>query len=215
MTFVAYDIETCPLPIDQMSEAQLRRHDKELRRQLERTPAMDEHEASRLVRSIHPMLGWICCISAVSGTTTDTNTPRSWTAENPDEEGTLLTHFWSDVAGFNNVVWVTFNGKRFDAPWLLCRSSHYRLSPSRTDLLNTYPFRHRPHADLATIWPQSCSLDDLCDHLSIPSPKGSMSGALVADAVASGAIDEVELYCSRDVLATLQCIQAIPFITGL
>lgn len=208
MIWVAWDIETCPLPLDGMTEAQRRRYEKELRRQLERTPAMAEEEASRLVRSVHPMLGWICCISAVSGTDTP-NTPRSWSAASPGDECDMIHQFWNDIAPFRSPVWVTFNGKRFDVPWLIARSAHYHLTPTRHDLLNTHPYQHRPHLDLFHVLPQSFSLDDLCDHLAVPSPKSGLTATDVASAVADNRLDDVTSYCSSDVLATWSCAQCL------
>jgi hypothetical protein len=48
--------------------------------------------------------------------------------------------------------WVTFNGKRFDAPLLTAGTAAAGLTPTRTDLIKTYPFRHSSHADLMTLW---------------------------------------------------------------
>ena len=215
MTFIAWDIETCPIPIERMTEAQRARFQKELKRQLARTPDMSEDTAGKLVRSVHPMLGWICCISAVRGTEEDHGQPRTWTADTIEDESSMLMQFWNDVKPFKGITWVTFNGKRFDVPFLLARSVHYRLTPTRNDLLQTYPYRHHPHLDLMTVWPQSYSLNDLCDHLCVPSPKSDMDGSHVADAVSMGRIDDVATYCAADVTATLACVQAMPILSTL
>lgn len=45
------------------------------------------------------------------------------------------------------------------------------------------------------------SLDKLCKALSIPSPKGDITGATVWDAIKAGRIEEVAAYCKRDVEA--------------
>lgn len=217
MILVAWDIETCPTCLNEFSEAQRARYKKELEWKLKRKPKMDETAASRLVRSVHPLLGWICCISAVSGTLEGgPNQPRSWSAASPDEEGDLLRRFWSDVAGFSGgIVWITFNGKRFDAPFLLTRTVRHRLTPSRRDLLNTYPYKHRPHADLSRLWPAHCTLDGLCDLLAVPTPKNGMDGSLVADTVANGGLSDVISYCERDVIATFECLRAMPCVLDL
>jgi hypothetical protein len=137
---------------------------------------MNHDAASRLVRSVHPFLGWICCISAVSGTlgsgTEGLNEPITWTARSPDEEADLLKVFWEAVAGFpKGTLWITFNGKRFDVPFVEARSAARDISPTRSDLRDTYPYSMRPHADLAHLWPQHYSLDGLCALLGVPSPK--------------------------------------------
>jgi DNA polymerase elongation subunit (family B) len=208
--FVAWDLETCPFDFDTYTDAQNERYDTELRIRSNRRPDEPRSSSSRLVRSVHPFLGWICCISAVSGTAEGgPNQPRSWTAATPDAEDVLLSRFWDAVAGFNgSVTWVTFNGKRFDVPFLTARSLHHGIAPTRGDLLDTYPYNHRPHADLSNLWPQHYRLADLCDLLGVDSPKKDIDGSQVADAVAEGRIEEVAQYGRADVQATFACMQA-------
>jgi hypothetical protein len=209
LPLVAWDIETCPLPIYDLSPAQQHRLEKEMAYLASREPALSAEEASRKVRGLHPFLGWICCISAVAGTLDgEARAPRSWSCAEPSGEGELLRHFWSDVARFPpSTVWVTFNGKRFDAPFLLARTLHHHLRPTQSHLLDTYPYRHRPHADLACVWPRMCGLEDLCDLLGVLSPKGELRGDGVVGAVEAGRIAEVVRYCEGDVVATLACLR--------
>lgn len=211
LPLVAWDVETCPTPLDALSPAQQVRYEKELRRQLKQTPEMAEDDASRLVRSVHPFLGWVCCVSAVAGSLDGSvREPRSWSCAEPGGEAELLRRFWTDVARFPaSTVWVTFNGKRFNAPFLLARSLKHGLAPTQSRPLDTYPYRHTPHADLACVWPRQCGLDDLCDLLGVPSPKGAMSEADVAGAVEGGRLADVVRYCERDVVATLRCLHAM------
>lgn len=49
---------------------------------------------------------------------------------------------------------------------------------------------------------KSISLDRLCKALSIPTPKGELTGAKVWDYVSAGRMDEVAEYCVKDVEAT-------------
>lgn len=207
---IAWDIETCPTSKNALSDAQQSRYDKELRARQDKRPDEPAEEASRLVRSVHPFLGWICSISAVSGRVGDgPNEPYSWTAATPSEEADLLSDFWEKISRFDSGVrWATFNGKFFDVPWITARSLHHGISPSRSDLVNTYPYNQSPHADLQKIWPQSYSLDGLCGLLGVPSPKGEMDGSGVAGAVAEGRVNEVAAYGERDVVATFRCLQA-------
>lgn len=211
---VAWDIETCPLPLDSLTPAQERRLGKEAVRLRRQDPELSEDEASRKARSLSPFLGWICCISAVRGSLSgEVRVPRSWSCSEPSGEAELLRSFWSEVVAFpESTLWVTFNGKAFDVPFLLGRSVHHRLAPTQRRLLDTYPYRHRPHADLARVWPYRCDLDGLCDHLGVPTPKDGITGAGVARAVEAGRIDEVVRYCEGDVVATLACLQAMPCV---
>jgi hypothetical protein len=147
----------------------------------------------------------------VSGTLDDgPNTPRSWTAATPDAESILLSRFWQAIGRFpQNVRWVTFNGKRFDVPFLTARSTRNRIAPLRKDILDTYPYNHRPHSDLSLLWPQYYSLEDLCEHVGMNSPKSEMDGSRVATAVEEGRIEDVARYGKRDVVATFRCLQAV------
>lgn len=178
---------------------------------------MTEEEASRKTQSLSPFLGWVCCVAAVSGALSGGHrTPRSWSCAEPDGETDLLRRFWSDVAAVpTSVVWVTFNGKRFDVPLLLARSLHHRIAPTQRRMLDRYPYRHRPHADLAWVWPRQCSLDGLCEHLGVASSKGAITGADVAGAVEAGRIAEVARYCEADTVATLACLQMMPYVLDL
>src|SRR5690606_3161100 len=98
--FIAWDIETCPLPVDTFTPVQQRRYERLLRKEGAPDAGPDE-EPSRKVRSLHPALGWICCLSAVRATDPSRpGTPRSYVATHPGEERALLEAFWQDVARF-------------------------------------------------------------------------------------------------------------------
>jgi 3'-5' exonuclease len=218
VVLVAWDIETCPLPEEKFSGAQRHRLEQEMERHARLRPELGEAELSRMARSLHPHLGWICCISAVSGRLDGgPNTPKSWTAPDPAAERLLLRGFWGGIGRFphGSTIWVTFNGKRFDVPFLMTRSAHHHIEPSRRDILSRNPYRNRPHIDLACIWPQPCSLEGMCDILGIATPKSSMDGSAVADAVMSGLVDAVARYCEQDVLATMRCLRAMPYVLDL
>ena len=122
---------------------------------------------------------------------------RSLTASAPEEEAALLEDFWTGVSKIDGpVVWASFNGKRFDAPYIAARSARHGLTPSRQDLLNTYPYKQRPHADLSNLWPQVYGLEDLCDLLSVPTPKSDMDGSQVAGRSRMGASTMSQLTAS-------------------
>ena len=180
-----------------------------------RDPALGDGEARRRAASLHPFLGWVCCLSAARlGADGRAGRPKSYTAAGPDGEAALLRAWWADAARLpRGTVWVTFNGKRFDADWLRVRSTAHGLAPARRDLLDTYPYRARPHADLARAFGCAHSLDDLCGLLGVarsdaaPPPDGgpAVLARTVAEAVAAGRGGAVARYCEADVAATLAC----------
>ena len=212
---VAWDLETCPLPEGALSDAQRRRLDAAATAERRRRPDLDADEARRQASSLHPFLGWICCLSAVRlGADGRPAPPKSYTAAAPSAEADLIRAWWADAVRLpRGTVWVTFNGKRFDADWLRVRSAAHGIAPARSDLLDTYPYNARPHADLARAFGCAHSLDDLCDLLGVAradaGPAGdsgaAVSAVTVAAAIAAGRGGAVARYCEADVLATLAC----------
>jgi hypothetical protein len=108
----------------------------------------------------------------------------------PDEK-TLLWHFWEDAANYQQFV--TFNGRTFDAPYLLLRSAVNRLKPS-CDIMG-YRYRAVPHLDLADQMSffgatrRHFPLHFYCKAFGIESPKEEgMSGLDVSPYFAHGRI---------------------------
>jgi hypothetical protein len=212
---VAWDLETAPLPDTALSDVQLRRLDAAAASEQRRDPDLPAAEARCRAASLHPFLGRICCLSAARlGPDGRPARPKSYTAAEPADEPALLRAWWADAARLpRGTRFVTFNGKRFDADWLRVRSAAHGIVPARRDLLDTYPYNHRPHADLARAFACDHSLDDLCDLLAVvradadPATDGGppVCGATVAEAVAAGRLGAVARYCEADVRATLDC----------
>lgn len=212
-TYVAWDIETCPRPSEELSEAHRERYEKESSRHADGAEPTGEDQSK--AASLHPMLGWICCISAVAGDLENGHRdPHSWTAASQEDEEDLLLEFWDDVQAMENhaenIRWVTFFGKQFDVPFVSARSVRNGIRPTSKDLLNTHKYRSDSHLDLANVWQAPWySLADLCDHLSVESPKGSFDGSDVEPAVRDGRIDKVRRYCERDAVATFRCAEEL------
>ena len=212
---MAWDLETVPLPDDALSDAQRQRLDVAAASECRRHPDLDPAQARRKAGSLHPFLGWICCLSAARLRPDGRPArPKSYTAAAPGAEADLLRAWWADAARLpRGTRFVTFNGKRFDADWLRVRSAAHGIAPARHDLLDTYPYNARPHADLARAFGCVHSLGDLCDLLAVartdaeavPDGGPPVSGATVADAVARGRLGAVARYCEADVQATLAC----------
>lgn len=73
--------------------------------------------------------------------TDDKITATLYFAESPDEESIILKHFCNDLLGFTQLI--TFNGDRFDLPFLRKRMNKHELNPDclsktiSTDLLKS------------------------------------------------------------------------------
>ena len=73
--------------------------------------------------------------------TDDKITVTLYFAESPDEESRILKHFCDDLPGFTQLI--TFNGDRFDLPFLWKRMEKHKLNPDcisqpiSTDLLKS------------------------------------------------------------------------------
>lgn len=218
MTYVAWDIETCPLPSEILPDAQQERLSSEVERLRDGSPGESEEALHRQAGSFHPHLGWICCISAVRGGPDGMEEPKSWTAASPAGEEDLLDQFWADIHAIGrhhdqsgeDLQWVTFNGKDFDVPFLTARTVANGLAPTREDITNTYPYGHEPHADLMGIWQNSnYSLEGLCSFLGVEPPKDEVDGSMVAQLTRDGRTQKVAEYCEGDAVATLRCAQEV------
>ena len=216
---VAWDIETCPRPYEELSKSHKERHRKECEHHMDEDVDVPSDEIKSKAASLHPMLGWICCISAVAGDLDEEHrNPHSWVASSPGEEADMLRQFWNDIQqlsrhAHSDIQWITCNGKRFDVPFLSARSIRHGIEPTNKGILNTHKYQSDTHLDLANVWDAPWySLADLCDHLGVESPKGDFDGSDVAPAIDDGNPDKVRRYCEGDAVATFKCAQLVQTI---
>ncbi|WP_231465998.1 ribonuclease H-like domain-containing protein [Rhodothermus marinus] len=211
--YVAFDIETCPLPQESYSKQQHARLAKEMHLRRKREPdVVEEAIIQQKAASLHPLLGWIVCISVQRAVDNpfQPNPPHSYLAPTPDDERDMLERFWHDVQQFvdrrERICWITFNGKRFDVPFLLARTLHHGLAPVQCDLLDTYPYNQYPHCDLSKLFEGiNLGLADLCALLNVSNPKEYGDGNQVQHMLETEGIEAVRRYCEADVEATMQC----------
>ena len=127
----------------------------------------------------------------------------------PVSEPELLQTFWT-LASLAEVV-VSFNGRGFDVPFLVGRSTIHGID-SRVDLLSNR-WSLRPHLDLLDVVSQRgrgpSNLDVVCWALGIESPKGEMDGSMVAPAYQRGELGTIAKYNRHDVRATTSVYQAL------
>ena len=200
--FAALDVETCPLPAERLDPIRLLRLEQQAAR-IAQKDGLEATAARSKAASLHPLLGWICCVSVAIGEGAQVQRVKSWTAASPDEEATLLVDLWEALPRLGAACWITFNGKRFDAPFLRLRSIANTVAMPDLGLFDLYPYSDRPHCDLMRVCERfAFSLSDLCVLCGIASPKAACTGAAVAEYVAAGDLDAVRAYCERDAQAT-------------
>lgn len=129
------------------------------------------------------------------------------------DEKSLVEQFWRSLKEKDYNLFVTFNGREFDCPFLMLRSLVLGVKPSRNlmygsdfsfreyhiDLLKEFTFnKHSP-----TGARRKFSLDFYCKQLGIESPKSSgISGASVAELYRNREYKQIADYCMGDVFAT-------------
>ena len=121
------------------------------------------------------------------------------------DEKTLLENFWRDIVKYDEFI--TFNGSRFDCPYLLLRSTILGVKCTR-DLMPPR-FEKKPHTDLAKVLnfygelEKIFPLDFYCKVFGVKSPKeGEVHGHEVPKFFAEGKGLEIAEYCAGDVIAT-------------
>jgi len=130
------------------------------------------------------------------------------------DERKMLEEFWSKLDKFDRVV--SFNGRKFDGPFLSVRSAVYGLKPSRN--LAGYRYSIEDHIDLlevltfhgTTSWDQTPTLHAACVAFGIPSPKtDEVHGYTVDTFYRQGRLREIADYCRRDVEATAELFRRL------
>lgn len=123
----------------------------------------------------------------------------------PSDEAGILRHFWKQLSRYP--VFVTFNGRTFDCPFIMIRSAVHALRIERN--LVPYRFSANEHVDLADqlscygAMTKKFPLHLWCRAFGIPSPKESgVTGLDVKDLFAKDDCVAIARYCLDDVLAT-------------
>ncbi len=159
--------------------------------------------------SLDPTTGYIVCIGLL-----DTESGQE-KALIDDEETRLLASFWEHLSNPPPGLFVTFNGKSFDFPYVNIRSAILQVPPSVK--LPVRRYTTHPHLDLREALAgndryRRGSLDYFCAVFGIPSPKKNLDGAGVGQAFKQGRIEEIARYCLDDCRATAALFERLkPF----
>jgi len=124
-------------------------------------------------------------------------------------EKEILEKFWQEIKNYQQVV--TFNGRRFDCPYIMLRSAALKVRPTR----NLMPYRYSvdDHIDLLdqlTFYDafRRFSLDFYCKSFDLKAGKlAGMSGDKVQEYFNQGKYLEIARYCSLDVKATVELLE--------
>jgi DNA polymerase elongation subunit (family B) len=127
-------------------------------------------------------------------------------------EKTTLETFWKIIGKYSDSTLISFNGRSFDAPFLMLRSGLNHVRPSK-NLMQGTKFNYSGHIDLmdelsyysgggygAT---KRFNFDFYTQAFGIKSPKSEgVDGSMVAKMFHAGKIKEISEYCLRDINAT-------------
>lgn len=221
MSTVVFDIETSALPFEEFDEIQreylMRSADREENEDLRRK-AKDE-VIKQL--SLWPLTARVVAIALLN---VESGNGISLFYSDKEEEfeknesghvytfiGTneqkMLAKFWEFISKFD--MFVTFNGRTFDCPFLMLRSGILGIRPS-VNLMAGSRYSMQNHIDLleeltfhgAT---RKFNLDFYCKAFGIESPKShGITGYDISDYFRAKRYREIAQYCLGDVLATAQ-----------
>lgn len=229
--YLAFDIETVPMNWDSFSESQqeyiLRRAETE-----------EEIEKKKDEMGLTPLTAKVVCIGMQLMTKEEGQSEYSIKskatlsldeslADNEEiketlatgdpcflyNEKTLLEKFWGLLHKYNPVHLLSFNGRNFDAPFLMLRSALLGVKPSQ-NLMSGTKYNYGQHTDLIdelTFFSPSFgygatkkfNFDFYTRAFGLTSPKSAgINGSQVPIFFAEGKIKGISEYCLRDVTAT-------------
>jgi 3'-5' exonuclease len=208
---IVFDIETVPLEEATLSKNQLGYIQKKLDSAKLRNPALDEAAERSKIRGTDAYLSRIVCIGLYYPQT------GQQIALTNESEKAILESFWAAI-GRDNGLYISYNGIRFDVPFILKRSIVHGINPTSNAFLQYTKYNPcPPHFDVMVQIggrDSNYALKEMCDLFSVPSPKeGAVTGESVAQAYKEGRITEIAEYCLRDVVSTYQLYTKIkPFV---
>lgn len=228
MSYLVFDIETIGKNYDELDATS-----KEYLRQWAERDSQSDEEFGRELEKIKkglpfsPFLGEIVAIGMIDDqdkgavyfrTDGVISSPKKGAVKDFEEDGIkyrvgtekeILERFW-EVAR-NYYTFVTFNGRGFDAPFLMIRSASYKLRPSRNLMPPRYMSQQKygpQHIDLAdqlafygSIRRSSLHFTTKCFGIESPKENG-LKGEEVPKAFQDARYEEIARYCMDDVIAT-------------
>lgn len=164
--------------------------------------------------SLKPWEGEIYCIAYALGNNPVRVLTRGSAYDSPTSEADLLRTFWDALHGHRISTWIAHNAE-FDIRTLYARSVVHQTRPTLPFPPDTAPWKGAVTCTmhLAAGLRGTVSLDTLCHALNIPTPKDTITGGGVWNAVQNGEHTTVTEYCKRDVEALRQIHHRLTFTT--
>lgn len=176
----------------------------------------EEKEETKKKLSLYPLTGEVVAIGMLNPDTMrgtvlfqdkNSKTPKLEEDDIVYESGNeveILEKFWEVVKTYDQVI--TFNGRGFDAPYLMLRSAINKVRATKN--MMGYRFDYKEHCDLMeqlTFYgaTRKFSLDFYAKSFGIKSSKDAgIDGSMVGDFYAKGKFMDIARYCFRDLVAT-------------
>lgn len=218
MRTIVFDIETCSFPFESLTESQqeylLRYAEKEKTEELR----IEKREEAIRFTSLYPFTASVVSIGIF-----DVEKEKSfvyftdpsgeeWASEEKKiqykgvTEEEMLSSFWRIIEVTDQVI--TFNGRNFDAPFLMLRSALLKIKPTKNLVGKRYDTS--THIDLLEQLTnfgltRKFNLDFYCNAFGIESPKSKgISGMEVKNLFEAGRVKDIAVYCGEDIFATYQ-----------
>lgn len=216
MRTIIFDIETSAFPFESLSESQqeyLLRYAEKVKDEELKNEKIDE-----VIRylSLYPFTAKVVAIGIYDVDKEkafvyyESENEEEWFSEEKNihykglHEKEILESFWRITEVADRVV--TFNGRNFDAPFLMLRSALLETKPSRNLVRNRYDKSfHIDLLDQFTFYglTRKFNLDFYCRAFGIESPKSKgISGMDVKTLYNAGKVKEIAVYCGNDIYAT-------------
>ncbi len=215
---IVFDIETCSFPFELLSESQqeylLRYVEKEADEELK---IQKKDDAIRYL-SLYPFTAKVIAIGIYdilkekSYVYYENEAEEEWFNEEKNihykglSEVEMLKSFWRIIEVTDQII--TFNGRNFDAPFLMIRSAINKIKPCKNIIAKR--FDSTLHIDLLEQFTyygltRKFNLDFYCHSFGIKSPKSKeISGIEVKNLYDAGRIKDIAIYCGEDIYATYQ-----------
>ncbi|MCX7876598.1 MAG: ribonuclease H-like domain-containing protein [Melioribacteraceae bacterium] len=213
---IVFDIETVGCEFDSLKESQqefLLRY-AEMETDEEKKDKLKEEVKRNL--SLYPFTAKVIAIGLLNVEKEkllvlyESNKKDEWKNEDGNityksmTEVEMLKSFWMYAEKTKKLI--SFNGRSFDLPFLMIRSAINKIKPTKNYLKNRFDSTN--HVDLLeqlTFYglTKKFNLDFYCNAFGIESPKSKgITGMEVKEMYKAGLIEDIAVYCGKDVQAT-------------